>query len=210
MRHSIRNIFLVLLFLSAFSFGESGNIPSQSSGEVAYQGYQIFLFLYALLMIITIFKGAGENRIIIIFKDYNDLGLTFLMPASAVLIFIILSYMGMQPQYTMVLSGGVFLVLLIMLVRNTYIINNRKIWKTVLSLLTKIPLSLIWLMSFFTMLKPNGATAAERRSQRGGAMIVLAILTPIIGLVVAEKEGSLFNPRNWIRGRRVGNIRNHL
>ncbi len=60
------------------------------------------------------------------------------------------------------------------------------------------------------MLKPSGATAAERRSSRGTAMIVLAILTPIIGLVVANKEGSLFNPKDWIRGRRVGGMRHHL
>jgi hypothetical protein len=41
-------------------------------------------------------------------------------------------------------------------------------------------------------------------------MVILAILTPIPGLLVLNKEGSLFNPKSWLAGRRVGNIRNHL
>jgi len=201
----------LLAFLVSTSFVFAGNsIASVSPDSTLYDNYQYFLFGYGLLIIVTIFKGAGENRSVIIFKDYNDLGLTFLMPASAFLIFTIFTLLGGKYEYALILSAGVFFVLLLMLVRNTYIINDKKIFKTILSLLTKIPLSLIWLMSFFTMLKPSGQTAAQRRSQRGGAMIILAILTPIIGLVVAEKEGSIFNPRQWIRGRRVGGMRNHL
>ena len=188
-------------------FAESSADTGYSS---AYQGYQIFLVLYFILMIYTVWRGAGENRTLIIFKDYNDLGLTFMIPAVAILIYIVFTAVGGDPRLAVALSAVLSIILFVILVRNTYIINERKLSRTILSLLTKIPLSLIWIISFVTMLKPSGATAAERRSSRGTAMIVLFFLTPIIGLVVAEKEGSLFNPKSWIRGRRVGGLRNHL
>jgi len=38
----------------------------------------------------------------------------------------------------------------------------------------------------------------------------LAIITPIIGLLVADKSGALFNPKQWIKGKRIGSIRNHM
>jgi hypothetical protein len=38
----------------------------------------------------------------------------------------------------------------------------------------------------------------------------MAILTPIIGMLVVKREGSMFNPKEWIKGRRIGGIRNHL
>ena len=201
-------LYTLIPFLMAIQlFANTNTEETVSSG---YQFYQIFLVFYFLLMIYTIWRGAGENRTLIVFKDYNDLGLTFLIPASAILIFIIFTAMGGDPRWAIALSGSVSFFLLVVLIRNTYIINGRTLSKTVLSLLTKVPLSIIWIISFVTMLNPSGETAAERRRNRGAAMVVLFLLTPIIGLVVAEKEGSLFNPRSWIRGRRVGSIRNHL
>jgi hypothetical protein len=39
-----------------------------------------------VLIIIGIFLGAGEKRKIVVFSNFNDLGLTFLIPASLLLI----------------------------------------------------------------------------------------------------------------------------
>ena len=173
-------------------------------------GYQVFLLLYFAMMIVTIFKGYGDNRTVIIFRDYNDLGLTFLIPASFLLIYTLFMMFGGNPAWGAGLALIVSLVLFGILVKNTYIDNNRKILPTILSLMTKVPLGIIWIISFMTMLNPSGKTAKERRKNRGSALIIVAILTPIIGMLVVEREGSMFNPKEWIKGKHVGGIRNHL
>ena len=173
-------------------------------------GYQVFLLIYFIMMIITMFKGYGENRSVVIFRDYNDLGLTFLIPASFVLIYYLFMIFGGNPVWGAGLALVVALSLFAILVKNTYEDNNKAMLPTVLSLMTKIPLGIIWILSFITMLNPSGKTAKERRKNRGTALVIMAILTPILGMLVVEKQGSMFNPRDWIKGRRIGGIRNHL
>ena len=178
--------------------------------ESSYNGYQIFLLGYFILMIITMFKGYGDNRTIIIFRDYNDLGLTFLIPASVYLVFILFTSFGGNQQLALLLALGIGLVLFGILAKNTYIDNNRSMLRTILVIMTKMPLGILWFLNFITMLNPSGKTAAERRKNRGGALIILAILTPILGMLVVNKEGSFFNPKDWIKGQRVGSMRDHL
>jgi hypothetical protein len=60
------------------------------------------------------------------------------------------------------------------------------------------------------MLNPSGKTAKQRRKNRASALMLMAILTPIISMLIVEKKGSLFNPRDWIKGRRIGSIRKYL
>lgn len=178
--------------------------------ESSDNGYQIFLMGYFMLMIITMFKGYGDNRTVIIFRDYNDLGLTFLIPASVYLIFVLFVSFGGNQQLALLLALGVGLILFGILAKNTYIDNNKSMLRTILVIMTKMPLGILWFLNFITMLNPNGKTASERRKSRGGALIILAILTPILGMLVVNKEGSFFNPKDWVRGKRIGNMRDHL
>ncbi len=106
----------------------------------------------------------------------------------------------------MIVSG----ILAIKLLINTYLDNNRKILKTLLAFLTKIPLGVIWMINFINVLDPSGKTINERRQNRRNALVVLTLLTPIIAGLVVNKEGSFFNPKSWIRRRRVGEIRDYL
>ncbi len=181
------------------------NYQGSSSG-----GGEGFVLIYFGLMIFTIFKGVGENRTIVIFRDYNDLGLTFLIPVSAFLIVMLFTSFGGNPQVGMLLALVVVAILFGILARNTYEDNHGSFLYTILAVLTKIPLAFIWVINFIAMLNPGGKTQRERRKNRNSAMLILAFLTPIIGMLVVKKEGSLFNPRDWIKGRRVGSIRNHL
>lgn len=187
----------------------------QANGQAGFlnspnNGYQIFLLGYFMLMIITMFKGYGENRTVIIFRDYDDLGLTFLVPASFILIIYLFRSLGGDQQLASLLAIGVSIVLFTILVRNTYLDNHRSLLPTVLALMTKIPLGIIWVLNLVTVLNPSGKTASERRKNRGSALVILALLTPLITLLVVNKKGSLFNPKEWIRGRNVGSITNHL
>lgn len=172
--------------------------------------YGIIFTIYAVIVIVGIFLGFGEQRKVVIFRDYDDLGLTFLIPASFFLIVYIFSYFGISQKFSSIIGGGVALLLTFKLLKDTYLDNNRNVKFTLLAFFTKIPLAIIWILNFINMLNPSGKTAQQRSSSRGISMVILAILTPILIALVVEKEGSYFNPRSWIRGRRVGNIRDHL
>lgn len=203
--------------MPALPFSQTSNQKNMSQVQTNYNSsssssntWQLFLLVYFIVMIVTMFKGYGENRTVIIFRDYNDLGLTFLIPASFVLIFYLFMMLGGNPTWGGGLAFIVSASLFVILAKNTYADNNQNMLPTVLSIMTKVPLGIIWIISFVTMLNPSGKTAKQRRENRGIALIIMGILTPIIGLLVVNKEGSMFNPRDWIKGRRIGSIRNHL
>ena len=185
------------------------SMANNEYGSTSY-GWNRILLICFMVAIFAIFKGAGDDRTIIIFRDYNDLGLTFLVPVSGFLIYFFFVSFGGNIGAGMWLGFIVALIFFGILVRNTYEDNQGSFLYTLLAILTKVPLAFMWVINFVTMLNPSGKTQRERRKNRNSAMVILAFLTPIIGMLVANKEGSLFNPRDWIKGRRIGNIRNHL
>lgn len=172
--------------------------------------YDALLIMFLAIVIFGIVKGIGDNRTIVIFQDYDDLGLTFLVPASFFLILYIFSMLGGNPYLGGSLGGVVAVWLLVKLIRNTHINNQQDLSKTALSLVTKIPLGIIWIFNLIQILNPSGK-GSQRRRNRGEALVILTLLTPIIGMLVVDKSGSYFNPKSWIRGRRVGgSIRDNL
>jgi hypothetical protein len=173
--------------------------------------YSIIMSVYALIVVVCIGFGIGENRKLVIFKNYDDLGLTFLVPASGVALYMVLQFLGVSPQFCLAVASFVSLALLGKLIYNTYLDNSGNILKTIICLNTKLPIAVIWILCLIQSLNPSGKNAAQRRSNRGGAMVILAVLTPILGLLVETKEGSMFNPKSWIKGRRVGSqVRSNL
>jgi len=173
--------------------------------------YSVCLAVFFGLVIFGIFKGYGPNRTIIVFRDYDDLGLTFLIPVSFVLIAYLFTHLGGNPKMGFGIAGVVAAWLFFRLARGTFIDNGRSILKTMLALITKLPLGIIWVMNLVQLLNPGGKGAGARAKSRGQALLVLTFLTPIIGLLVVDKSGSFFNPKAWIKGRRVGgSIRNNL
>ena len=170
----------------------------------------LVLIIYLIVIIIGIFLGFGEKRKIIIFQNYDDLGLTFLIPISYFLIIYIANWLNISIEIANIIALIVSGILAIKLLINTYLDNNKKILNTLLAFVTKIPLGIIWMANFLTLLNPDGKTTKEKRQNRQNALIILTLLTPIIAGLIVKKEGSLFNPKNWIKGRRVGTIRNHL
>lgn len=175
-----------------------------------YNAYNILLLATFSIIIIGIFLGAGKNRTIVVFQDYDDLGLTFLIPTSFFGIIFIFHILGGNPIYSVPLATIVALILFCIMVRNSYIDNDRVIWKVMLVLITKLPLAFLWVINLISLISPSGQTAKQRRESRVNALLILAIITPIIGLLVVNKSGDLFNPKQWIKGKRVGSIRNHM
>lgn len=175
-----------------------------------YNAYNILLLATFSIIIIGIFLGAGKNRTIVVFQDYDDLGLTFLIPTSFFGIIFIFHILGGNPIYSVPLATIVALILFCIMVRNSYIDNDRVIWKVMLVLVTKLPLAFLWVINLISLISPTGQTVKQRRESRVNALLILAIITPIIGLLVVNKSGDLFNPKQWIKGKRVGSIRNHM
>ena len=77
-------------------------------------------------------------------------------------------------------------------------------------LVTKLPLAFLWVINLFSLIKPSGQTAKQRRESQATALLVLTTITPIIGILVVDKSGEPFSPRQWIKGKRVGNVQNHM
>ncbi len=175
--------------------------------DIFYQGTIAF---FAIVIIVGVFQGYGENRSIIVYSDYDDLGLTFSIPASFFLISYISTYFGLELKISFILGSIVSFILTIKVFINTYNDNDKYLGKTLLSFFTKLPLSIIWILSIISVLDPTGKTANQRRKNRATAMVILAFLTPIIAGLIVNKTGSLVNPKSWFKGRRIGDIRNHL
>lgn len=173
--------------------------------------YQIGAVTALAIVITGIYKGFGENRTVVVFRDYDDLGLTFLVPVAFFLCWIILTNIGVDPRLAGGFAGLVALWLTVILARNTYADNGRHAGKTALALFTKLPLAFVWVFNLIQALNPGGRTASQRAQSRGSALVILTLLTPILACLVVDKSGSFFNPKQWISGRRVGSgIRSNL
>lgn len=174
--------------------------------------YNIALVIGFTVVIAGIVMGWGENRKIVVFRDYNDLGLTFLIPASFVVINLLYThFFHGDARVGLAISGAVTACLTLWLLINTFKDNQNNVLKALLAFFTKLPLGIIWVLNLFTLLNPQGKSARQRAQSRGMALIILTVLTPIIAMLVVDREGSAFNPKNWLKGRRgVGGIRNHL
>lgn len=172
--------------------------------------YQIIMIALAIIIIIGVFKGFGKDRKIIVYSDYDDLGLTFLVPASFVLIVYIFTLFGLNQIIAMIIGVIVSVFIALKVVINTYEDNNQDLGKSLLALITKLPLAIIWILNIVSVLDPGGQTATQRRKNRATALVILTFLTPIVTGLVVNKSGSYINPMSWFRGRRIGSVRNHL
>jgi hypothetical protein len=162
------------------------------------------------ILLLGIVLGCGSRRKIVVFSNYDDLGLTFLVPVSAFVITYLFMWLGGTPKVGAAVGAVVGFAVLIKVVINAYLANGRRLPHTLLSIVTKLPLSVIWVLGLIQVVSPSGNTQRQRSSSRQTGLLVLLVVTPIIGLLVADKTGSLFNPRSWLSGMRVGSIRNHL
>lgn len=172
--------------------------------------HDAILIVALAILLLGIVLGCGSRRKIVVFSNYDDLGLTFLAPVSAFVIAYLFMLCGGTQNVGAAVGGVVGFAVLVMVTVNTYLANGRRFPHTLLAIVTKLPLSVIWVFGLIQVVNPSGNTQRQRRSSRQTGLLVLLVVTPIIGLLVADKTGSLFNPRSWLSGMRVGSIRNHL
>lgn len=167
--------------------------------------FTLLLIVFGAVILFGIFKGYGDNRSIVVFRDYNDLGLTFLVPSLFLLTTYLLSTYQVDINVTFFISALVSLWPLIKLVQNTYADNGHNLFKTTLALVTKIPLGVFWILNLVQIFNPKG-TGKEKNLSRGKAFIILAVLTPIIHMLVVDKSGSFFNPKTWVKSNKEAEL----
>jgi hypothetical protein len=174
----------------------------------------VTIILYGMLcgmlmvVLVGVVLGFGERRKIVIYSNYDDLFQTFLVPALATL-----SVLFLSGGFPLALLGYALLIGCVaifgLIVGRTFRSNEGSLWKAALAMITKFPLAFLWVLQIISLINPRGQTFLRRAQNRASALLILTLLTPIVAALVAEKTG-LFSPRELMRGKRIGGIREYL
>lgn len=164
----------------------------------AWSGY-IFNVYSLIVLIIIVIAGIflGFKKKITVFRDYNDLGLVFLIVMTPYILMYLLSFFfadRISIAYTFVVVVG--LILFVWIAIRTYQDNNNILF-ALIALTTKISLSILFIINLFCFVSPEEKTAEKRRSVRYALLAFLLLLTPLILALVKNKEG-IFNPNRTL------------
>lgn len=179
-------------------------ILEQKKSEKISSIFKIIYNEYFLIAIITItlfgiFLGVTEK--IVVYRDYNDLGIIFLMGLFP----FIISYLFMLNNSN-IYQDFLFLLLsiaeggcLLFVFARTYQDNNN-IVQALIAFITKIPLSILFIVNLISFIAPTGKNFQERAKKRQSGLVWIMFLSPILFKLVRNKTG-FFNPERTLRGR---------
>lgn len=159
--------------------------------------------LIGWLLIVITGVVLGFKQKITVFRDYNDLGLVFLIALSPVVLFYLFSIIGGEQQR--VLGWFIIIVetvLFLWIVIRTFK-DNPNVLGALVALITKISLSILFIFSFLNFVAPQGKTAAQRAKSRYSALAILLIVAPVVFKLVKNKKG-FFNPERTLASRGIG------
>jgi uncharacterized protein YhhL (DUF1145 family) len=158
------------------------------------------------------FRGYGDDRKIVVFANYDDLGLSFLSLFLGLFIYFISSWIiGMGDVISIISASIISTILFAILWGRTYRANNENIFNSLIAFVTKLTLSFVWLIQIINILNPIRKDDQSRKNSKIVSSFILLILTPILGKLVVDKRGSKFNPFKWIEGEKLdGVVREHL
>ncbi len=129
----------------------------------------------------------GLKGIVTIYRNFSDVGTNFagaLIPIVAVA--------SSSLFHGLVQDIFVFLIVIVEIVIYSYIIvqtyiDNRSILKTLIALITKIPISILYIFNLLQLSSPSGRGGGERQSNRMRALGFLLILSLLVYGLVKEK-----------------------
>jgi hypothetical protein len=136
-------------------------------------------YIYGSIGILLLGIILGFTRTIIVYRDFADLTKVFMLVLAPIGLFYILGD-KIDNRILKNIFFGIEGFLLLWIIVTTFI-DNRNIFKTLLALITKIPLGVIFAIYLVDLISPRGKNL---RRSRGIAGIVMLFLAPILfGLV---------------------------
>jgi len=136
-------------------------------------------YIYGSIGILLLGIILGFTRTITVYRDFADLTKVFMLVLAPIGLFYILGD-KIDNRILRNIFIGIEGLLMIWIIVTTFL-DNRNIFKTLLALITKIPLGVIFAIYLVNLIAPSGK---NRRQSRGIAGIVMIFLAPILfGLV---------------------------
>lgn len=161
--------------------------------------YTIIAFI--IIVVVGIFLGFKKK--ITVFRDYNDLGLVFLLGISPIIPMLLFLFVASnQKEIAVAFIIIVETALFIWIVVRTYQ-DNKNIFSTLIALITKIPLSILFILNLLSFVAPTGKNWEKRAAKRYSSFAFVLLLAPIILALVKNKEG-IFNLDKTLSHRGIG------
>lgn len=153
-------------------------------------------YIYGSIGILLLGIILGFTRTITVYRDFADLTKVFMLVLAPIGLFYILGD-KIDNRILRNIFIGIEGLLLLWIIVTTFI-DNRNIFKTLLALITKIPLGVIFAIYLVNLISPGGNTKSKRRKSRGISGIVMLFLVPILfGLV---------RNRVWVFNKKQENV----
>lgn len=134
------------------------------------------------MIVVGVFLGLSGRGVV--FRDYDDLALVFACGVCTI-VGLFISDARVISSSLLLLGLGLALTIIVRTCRD----NGFLLLPIIL--VTKIALSVLWICYVIQAVSPGGKTMLERSRKRGAALLVLAILTPLVARLVRNHEGFL-------------------
>ncbi|HPT02420.1 MAG TPA: hypothetical protein PLJ84_07455 [Bacteroidales bacterium] len=148
-------------------------------------------YIYGCIGILLLGIILGFTKTITVYRDFADLTKVFMLVLAPLGLFYILGD-KIDNRILRNIFVGVEGLLLLWIIVTTFI-DNRNIFKTLLALITKIPLGVIFAIYLVNLISPSGK---NRRQSRGIAGIVMIFLAPILFGLVKNRVWSFKKQEN--------------
>lgn len=151
--------------------------------------------LTSITIIVAIIIGValGLKNIIVVYRDYDDMAISFLLVLAPIILIFLLSFAGNMSAASVYFIAIVEICILIWLFARTLSDNSNKIVFTLIAIVTKIALSVLFVVNLLQLVDPSGKTRKQRASSRGIAFTILLVVSPLIFSLVRNKVG-IINP----------------
>jgi hypothetical protein len=142
-------------------------------------------YIYGSIGILLLGIILGFTKTITVYRDFADLTKVFMLVLAPIGLFYILGDKIDNSVLRNIFIGIEGLILLWIII--TTFIDNRNIFKTLLALITKIPLGVIFAIYLVNLILPSGNSRGKRRQSRGISGIVMIFLAPILFVLVKNR-----------------------
>lgn len=158
------------------------------------------MLLVLITTIVTYFKGKDGNRTIVVYEDWNDVGLSFFSIVFPMFVMATLLHSESSSQYAIQIGMLLMLTLLGKLAVHTYKSNNGNIPFFLMAYITKIFLGMTLFTQIMNVISPT--KDENGNSNFWSAVLILLIVIPMVNnLVVNKNQGSKINPFAWMGKR---------